>query len=95
MIVLPVTHSPPQDPALAMELPAPTKRRLGLDEARSWIILSDGNRLSWPGPDLRPLVAGEASTILYGELPASFLRALREKWLTLSAARWSIVTRTE
>jgi hypothetical protein len=32
--VLPVTHTPPSDPALAVELPPPTKRRLGLDEPR-------------------------------------------------------------
>jgi mRNA-degrading endonuclease toxin of MazEF toxin-antitoxin module len=29
--VLPITHTPPSDPALAVELPHATKQRLGLD----------------------------------------------------------------
>jgi hypothetical protein len=36
--VLPITHSPPSgsDAGLAIELPVDTKRRLGLDDGRSW-----------------------------------------------------------
>ena len=33
--VLPITHTPPADPALAVEMPAPVKRHLGLDAERS------------------------------------------------------------
>jgi hypothetical protein len=95
VVVLPVTHTPPHDPALAVEIPAQTKRRLGLDDARSWIVISEANRFTWPGPDLRPMSAGEASTVLYGELPGDLFRAVREKWLGLSATRRAIVTRTE
>ncbi len=46
--VLPITHSPPSDPADAVEIPAATKRRLGLDDQRSWIILTESNRFIWP-----------------------------------------------
>jgi hypothetical protein len=35
--VLPITHSPPLDPASAIEIPVPVKRHLGLDDDRSWI----------------------------------------------------------
>jgi hypothetical protein len=35
--VLPITHNPPSDPTTAVEIPAPVKRHLGLDDARSWI----------------------------------------------------------
>lgn len=56
--VLPVTHSPPQTPEDAVEIPADTKRRLGLDEAPSWVVLTEANRFVWPGPDLRPGVNG-------------------------------------
>ncbi|MFC4594309.1 MULTISPECIES: hypothetical protein [Sphingobium] len=42
--VLPVTHTPPTDERLAVEIPTRTKARLGLDDARSWIILSEANR---------------------------------------------------
>ena len=45
--VLPVTHSPPADPSLAVELPPATKRRLALDNERSWVILGDFRELSY------------------------------------------------
>ncbi len=52
--VLPITHAPPLDPADAVELPQATKIRLGLDSDRSWIVVSEGNSFTWPGPDLGP-----------------------------------------
>jgi len=39
---------------LAVEISHETKRRLGLDDDRSWIVLTEANRFAWPGPDLRP-----------------------------------------
>ena len=41
--VLPVTHSAPLDPAGALEIPLPTKQRLGLDSERSWVVLDEAN----------------------------------------------------
>jgi len=40
-MVLPVTHSPPGEPADAVEIPRPTKQRLGLDGER---FLAHANR---------------------------------------------------
>jgi hypothetical protein len=48
VMVLPVTHAPASDPARAVEIPAATKRRLRLDEARSWVVLTEANRFQWP-----------------------------------------------
>jgi hypothetical protein len=45
--VPPVTHSPPADPWFAVEVPAPTRRRLGPDDARSWVVLTEANRFVW------------------------------------------------
>lgn len=42
--VAPVTHSPPAHAESALELPAATKQRLGLDGDRSWVIAADLNR---------------------------------------------------
>lgn len=53
--VLPITHTPPEDPSVCVEIPAETKNRLGLDSEPSWIVLSEGNEFMWPGPDLRPV----------------------------------------
>ena len=38
VLVLPVTHDAPHDPDTAVELPPRVKRRLGLDDARSWVV---------------------------------------------------------
>eukprot|EP01037_Dinobryon_pediforme_P018683 gene18683-18982_t len=77
VVVLPITHTPPRDLAVAIEIPAVTKRRLGLDDERSWIVVEESNRFTWPGPDLRPMKSGDASTVVYGELPADLFRKSR------------------
>jgi hypothetical protein len=77
--VLPVTHTAPTNPADALEIPATTKARLGLDGERSWVILTEANDFIWPGPDLRPLPGRDPSTVAYGFLPPGFMRTLRER----------------
>jgi hypothetical protein len=53
--VVPITHSQPVEPEWAIELPLPTKARLGLDDERSWIVATETNWFLWPSPDLRPI----------------------------------------
>jgi len=50
VLVLPVTHSPPNDADLAVEIPARVKERLRLGAEQSWVILSEWNEFIWPGP---------------------------------------------
>lgn len=87
VIVLPITHTPPRQPDLAVEIPASTKKRLGLDGERSWIVVTDTNRFIWPGPDLRPRVPGDASSVAYGLLPAKLFIEVRDKLAAAIAAR--------
>lgn len=68
--VLPVTHTPPRDAASAVEIPAAIKRHLGLDDARSWIVVSEGDKFVWPGYDLRKAHGGDSYD--YGYLPPRF-----------------------
>ena len=42
--VLPITHSVPADPELAVEIPAAVKRRLRLDDDRSWVVLTENDQ---------------------------------------------------
>ena len=74
--VLPVTHTPPLNDEDGIEIPGMTKQRLGLDAERSWIITTEFNQFSWPGPDLRPTASGE---YLYGYLPEKLLRLVLEQ----------------
>lgn len=92
--VVPVTHSPPQGDAV--EIPLTVKRRLRLDEARSWAVVSEVNRFVWPGPDLRPVPGGEPERFDYGFLPPSLFRQIRDRLLAAAAAqKLSVVPRSE
>jgi hypothetical protein len=94
--MLPITHSPPANPALAVEIPLATKRRLGLDEARSWVVLTEANRFAWPGPDLRCAQAGDLASVAYGELPGALLKEIKTKLVQALTARLvRVVPRTE
>jgi hypothetical protein len=96
VLVLPVTHSPTAYLDLAVEIPMETKRRLGLDDQRSWIVVTDANRFIWPGPDLRPGARGDASSIAYGPLPRGLFYEVREKFIRAIERRLAaIVRRTE
>src|ERR1700733_12534941 len=53
--VAPITHTPPHNPDLAIEIPLKVKLHLGLDGSRSWIKLDEFNEFAWPGFDLRPV----------------------------------------
>ena len=74
--VAPISHAPPRTTGEAVEIPAVTKSRLGLDEGRSWVVVSEINRFVWPGVDLRP-VPGKGSYD-YGVLPPGLFRQVRE-----------------
>ena len=74
--VAPITHRPPRAASRAVELPAATRRRLGLDAARSWIVTDDLNRFVWPGPDLRP-IPGRPASFAYGLIPAALYEQVR------------------
>jgi hypothetical protein len=85
--VLPISHAPPADPELAVELPAATKRRLGLDAERSWVVLAEANRFLWPGPDLRPARPGDAASVAYGLLPFGLFETIRQQFIAAIRAR--------
>ena len=79
-LVLPVTHSAPTNPENAIEIPLETKKRLGLDGERSWVVLTEWNEFSWPGPDLRMVAGSDEKTVAYGYLPAKFFARVRTEF---------------
>ena len=94
--VLPITHSPPDDLQSAFEIPQATKKRLGLDSERSWVVLSEANRFVWPGPDLRFVQSGGHTNSAFGQLPYAFVEQIRLKFIDhIKARRAEIVSRTE
>lgn len=87
VIVKPITHTPPATSSDAVEVSAETKRRLGLDDQRSWIVLTETNVFAWPGPDIRPVPGKNPATVSYGLLPGNFFRVVRDRLLAKQAAR--------
>lgn len=87
--VAPITHVKPDHPEQAIELTPATRRRLGLDSQKNWIVATEVNTFFWPGPDLAPTATGSYS---YGELPAVVFNALKAKIL---AAGVPDIRRTE
>lgn len=90
---LTITHRPPSKPDATIEIPADTKRRLGLDGEKSWVVLTEANRFLWPGPDIRRAIPNKPESFAFGQLPyglfvkirAGFVRALRAKTATTIA----------
>jgi hypothetical protein len=85
----PITHAPPDDQSLAIEIPTKVKERLHLDDARSWVVLSEWNDFIWPGPDLRRLPGAGDASVAYGMLPPGLFSTIREQFLSLVNARSS------
>jgi len=79
--VLPITHGAPIEPGGAIEIPAPVKRHLGLDEQRSWIVVAEGNEFIWPGYDLRKVP--RTDRYAYGFLPPHFFNQVLDAFLAL------------
>jgi hypothetical protein len=96
VVVLPITHTPPDADCTAVEIPQAVKRSLGLDDERSWIIVSEGNDFVWPGPDLRPQPGADLSTVAYGFLPPRLFEIVRRQFLDLlTTGQLRPVQRTE
>jgi hypothetical protein len=85
--VVPLTHTTPRSQEDAVELPNAVKTHLGLDEERSWIVITEFNSFLWPGPDLRRRPGVEPPRFDYGMLPPRLFAHLRDKLLAAHAAR--------
>ncbi len=86
-MVAPITSSASANDADGVETPPETRRRLGLQEARCWVVLTEVNRFAWPGPDLR-LVEGTAGPAWsHGLLPARLFERVRDTIVARARAR--------
>jgi len=85
--VVPITHTPPADPADAVEIPAALKAHLGLDALPSWIVVTETNDFLWPGPDLRRVPGSKPARFAFGMLPPRFFAHLRDRILQANLQR--------
>ncbi len=84
VLLAPITHTEPGLGDAAVEVPPAVKTHLGLDEARSWVMLDEVNETGWPGYDLRPKPDGEYA---YGFLPPRLYRRIKARLIETIQAR--------
>lgn len=96
VLVLAVTHTPTTNAADAVVFPQDIKRLLGLDDAPSWIVTTEANAFTWPGPDVRPVPGRMPTTVIYGRVPNGLLRQVARSYLVNRGKQRSrLVPRTE
>ena len=83
VVLLPITHSPPSADTVGIELPAKVKIALGLDDAPSWVIVSEYNVDEWPNAGLSA-VPGKAGAFAYGFLPPGLFAHVKAAFLELA-----------
>ena len=75
VVLLPITHSRPSADTVGVEIPAKVKQTLGLDDAPSWVIVSEYNVDEWPNAGVSPLPEGQAYSAMVSSHPACSRRS--------------------
>lgn len=76
---LAITHSQPRSDTDAVEIPQEEKLRLGLDDLRSFVVVTECNDDDWPfGLALR---SGTGRGVVYGMLSKRFMRVVAAAFL--------------
>ena len=83
VIILPITHTPPDDTTVAIAIPARVGQALGLDDAPSWVVVSEYNVDEWPNSGLAPL-PGRPGVFSHGLIPPRLFARVKESFLELS-----------
>jgi hypothetical protein len=68
VVLLPITPTPPDGDTIGIETPAKVKHAIGLDDARSWVIVSEHTIDEWPNAGLAP-IPGSPGVFGYGFIP--------------------------
>jgi hypothetical protein len=83
VVLLPITHRPPDMNTVGIELPARVKQVIGLDNAPSWVIVSEHNIDEWPNGGLSS-IPGKPGTFNYGFVPPGLFAQIKAKFLELA-----------
>ena len=88
MVLLPITHTPPDGDTIGIEIPAKVKRAIGLDDARSWVIVSEYNIDEWPNAGLSP-VPRKPGVFGYGFIPPGLFAQIKARFVELARQKKS------
>jgi hypothetical protein len=83
VVLLPITHTPPAGNTVGVEIALKVKQALGLDDERSWVIVSEHNIDEWPNAGLLP-VPGDPGSFAYGFIPPGLFKQIKARFLELA-----------
>jgi len=83
VVLLPITHTAPTGDTVGIEIPPRVRQALGLDDAPSWVIVSEHNVDAWPNAGLAPL-PGRPGVFSYGFVPPGLFAQIKARFLELS-----------
>jgi hypothetical protein len=86
VLILPITHSRPSGETAAIEIPSAVAEHLGLDDVRSWIVISEANVDFWPNAGLAP-IPGRRGVYSYGLLPPVLFEKVKDGFMKLLEKR--------
>jgi hypothetical protein len=84
VVILPITHSRPHD-AIAVEIPPKVRAAIGLDDAPSWVIVSEYNLETWP--NRLAAIPGRPGIFAYGFIPPNLFAKIKAKFLEVAKPR--------
>jgi hypothetical protein len=88
VVILPITHAPPDADTIAIEIPPKVRQAVGLDDAPSWVIVSEHNVDEWPNAGLVP-IPGRPGVFSYGFIPPGFFAQIKAVFLDLAKKKRS------
>ncbi len=94
VVLLPITHSRPDADTVGVEIPAKVKQALGLDDAPSWVIVSEHNIDEWPNAGLSA-IPGRPGAFSYGFIPPGLFAQIKTRFLELARRNRSDAVRRE
>lgn len=83
VVILPITHTSPDADVVAVEIPPEVRLAIGLDDAPSWVIVSEHNVDEWPNGGLAP-IPGRPGVFSYGFIPPGLFAQIKDKFLDLA-----------
>jgi hypothetical protein len=83
VVILPITHTPPAGDTVGIEIPPKVRQAIGLDDAPSWVIVSEHNVDEWPNGGLAP-IPGRPGIFSYGFISPGLFAQIKAKFLELS-----------
>jgi hypothetical protein len=76
VVILPITHAAPVGDTVGIEIPPKVRQAIGLDDAPTWVIVSEHNVDEWPNGGLVP-IPGRPGIFSYGFVPPGLFAQIK------------------